>query len=96
MVIKLSLLPLIFNQMLTLPPTPTLPPLNFSESDQSLVCDRTLKFFQGIAHKCWVVAFSWMEKSLSLNRLLPEVSIMNYSLPAPPPKTKQKNMTSES
>ncbi|RUS74890.1 hypothetical protein EGW08_017355 [Elysia chlorotica] len=43
-----------------------------TESDQSLVCDRTLKFFQGIAHKCWVVAFTWMKKSLSRNRLLPE------------------------
>ncbi|GFR71794.1 breast cancer type 1 susceptibility protein homolog [Elysia marginata] len=43
-----------------------------AETDQSFVCDRTLKFFQGVANKCWVVAFSWVKKSLSMNRLLPE------------------------
>ncbi|GFO42001.1 breast cancer type 1 susceptibility protein homolog [Plakobranchus ocellatus] len=43
-----------------------------TESDESRACDRTLKFFQGIAHKCWVVSFSWVKSSLSSNNILPE------------------------
>ncbi|CAG5130489.1 unnamed protein product [Candidula unifasciata] len=36
------------------------------------VCDRTLKFFQGVAYKCWVVAFPWVLDSLQTGSLLPE------------------------
>ncbi|KAH9489708.1 hypothetical protein Btru_037479, partial [Bulinus truncatus] len=38
-----------------------------------LVCDRTLKFFQGVAHRCWVLSFSWIMKSLEIGNLLTEV-----------------------
>ncbi|XP_046334048.2 serine-rich adhesin for platelets-like [Haliotis rufescens] len=36
------------------------------------VCDRTLKYFQGIVGKCWVVSFDWVRDSLLANKPLPE------------------------
>ncbi|KAL3831656.1 hypothetical protein ACJMK2_023384 [Sinanodonta woodiana] len=36
------------------------------------LCDRTLKFFQGIAHHCWIVSFQWVVDSRTAGHLLPE------------------------
>ncbi|XP_055872762.1 breast cancer type 1 susceptibility protein homolog isoform X2 [Biomphalaria glabrata] len=38
-----------------------------------LVCDRTLKYFQAVAHKCWVLSLAWIVKSLEAKELLSEV-----------------------
>ncbi|XP_052268704.1 uncharacterized protein LOC127870084 [Dreissena polymorpha] len=40
--------------------------------DDDRLCERTLKFFHGIAHKCWIVSFFWVADSLQLGRLLHE------------------------
>ncbi|XP_069111444.1 serine-rich adhesin for platelets-like isoform X2 [Argopecten irradians] len=36
------------------------------------VCERTLKFFQGVANKCWVLDFQWITDSKAAGQLLPE------------------------
>ncbi|XP_067649328.1 breast cancer type 1 susceptibility protein homolog [Haliotis asinina] len=36
------------------------------------ICDRTLKYFQGIVGKCWVVTFDWVRDSLLAKKPLPE------------------------
>ncbi|XP_060560280.1 breast cancer type 1 susceptibility protein-like [Ruditapes philippinarum] len=40
--------------------------------EDDTVCDRTLKFFQGIARKCWIVNFFWVVDSREVGQLLPE------------------------
>ncbi|OWF51886.1 Breast cancer type 1 susceptibility protein-like [Mizuhopecten yessoensis] len=36
------------------------------------VCERTLKFFQGMAHQCWVLDYQWIADSKGAGHLLPE------------------------
>ncbi|XP_060085845.1 breast cancer type 1 susceptibility protein homolog [Ylistrum balloti] len=36
------------------------------------VCERTLKFFQGVAHQCWVLDYQWVADSKAAGQLLPE------------------------
>ncbi|KAJ8024960.1 Breast cancer type 1 susceptibility protein-like [Holothuria leucospilota] len=38
---------------------------------ENLTCERTLKYFQGIAARRWVISFQWVEDSLTASRLLP-------------------------
>ncbi|XP_053373293.1 breast cancer type 1 susceptibility protein homolog isoform X2 [Mercenaria mercenaria] len=40
--------------------------------EDETICDRTLKFFQGIAKKCWIVNFFWVVDSRQVGHLLPE------------------------
>ncbi|XP_033762234.1 uncharacterized protein LOC117343823 [Pecten maximus] len=36
------------------------------------VCERTLKFFQGVANQCWVLDYQWVTDSKAAGQLLPE------------------------
>ncbi|XP_062599195.1 uncharacterized protein LOC134260661 [Saccostrea cucullata] len=39
---------------------------------KNFICDRTMKYIQGIAHRCWVLSSEWLYKSLEAGVLLPE------------------------
>ncbi|XP_065921192.1 uncharacterized protein [Magallana gigas] len=39
---------------------------------KNFICDRTMKYIQGIAHGCWVLSSEWLYKSLEAGFLLPE------------------------
>lgn len=39
-------------------------------SENGRYCDRTLKYFQGIANKCWILSYKWVKESLEKKRLL--------------------------
>ncbi|XP_076468751.1 uncharacterized protein LOC143299437 [Babylonia areolata] len=41
---------------------------------ESRVCERTLKYFQGIACQCWVLSFDWVLQSLSQGCYVPETA----------------------
>ncbi|PIK56674.1 hypothetical protein BSL78_06396 [Apostichopus japonicus] len=41
-------------------------------ADDNLSCERTLKYFQGIAAGKWVISSQWVHDSLSASRLLPQ------------------------
>ncbi|ESO97195.1 hypothetical protein LOTGIDRAFT_174527 [Lottia gigantea] len=41
-------------------------------SNESRVCERTLKFFQAIAHKLWILSYSWVEESLKAGHMVLE------------------------
>ncbi|KAL4234518.1 hypothetical protein ACF0H5_006161 [Mactra antiquata] len=38
----------------------------------SRICERTIKYFMGIAHHCWVLSHEYVEKSLEAGYYLPE------------------------
>ncbi|XP_070211918.1 uro-adherence factor A-like [Littorina saxatilis] len=38
----------------------------------SRVCERTLKYFQGIAGQCWVLSFDWVLHSMKAGHFVPE------------------------
>ncbi|KAK7479149.1 hypothetical protein BaRGS_00029590 [Batillaria attramentaria] len=38
----------------------------------SRVCERTLKYFQGVAGRCWVLSYDWVTDSTEAGRPLPE------------------------
>ncbi|XP_033747261.1 uncharacterized protein LOC117332456 [Pecten maximus] len=40
--------------------------------ENNLICERTLKYFQAIARKVWVVNMNWLMHSIKAGRLLPE------------------------
>ena len=44
-------------------------------AESEYLCDRTLKLFQGIANKCWIVNYYWVVDSRHAGHLLPEVRI---------------------
>ena len=46
---------------------------------ESRVCERTLKYFQGIAGQCWVLSFDWVTHSLQAGHFLPEVQHIGFS-----------------
>ncbi|XP_064614328.1 breast cancer type 1 susceptibility protein homolog [Liolophura sinensis] len=41
-------------------------------SEDSLVCERTFKYFQAIAHHCWLISYQWVEDCITANEILPE------------------------
>lgn len=46
----------------------------FADDKHARLCARTLKYFQGIAGKAWVLSVQWCIDSILQQRLLPEVS----------------------
>ncbi|XP_061185872.1 breast cancer type 1 susceptibility protein homolog [Saccostrea echinata] len=38
----------------------------------SRMCERTLKFFQALAYKCWILDYKWVTDSIAAGRLLEE------------------------
>jgi len=45
----------------------------FAVSEGSRRCDRTLKYFQGVAHKCWVLSVDWARDCVTQQQLLAPV-----------------------
>lgn len=37
------------------------------------MCERTFKYFQAIAHHCWLVSYQWVEDCITAHEILPEV-----------------------
>jgi hypothetical protein len=48
--------------------------LLFAVSDGSRRCHRTLKYFQGIAHKAWILNVDWARDCITVNKLLSPVN----------------------
>ncbi|PIK41914.1 hypothetical protein BSL78_21236 [Apostichopus japonicus] len=48
------------------------PNFTYHFADDNLSCERTLKYFQGIAAGKWVISSQWVHDSLSASRLLPQ------------------------
>ncbi|CAH1790277.1 unnamed protein product [Owenia fusiformis] len=46
-------------------------------SPESLECERTLKYFQGIANQCWVMSYTWILDCLKNSRVL---TLENYEI----------------
>lgn len=42
-------------------------------SEGSLRCNRTLKYFQAVAHKSWVLSVDWARDCIAQRKLLPPV-----------------------
>ncbi|XP_072044884.1 uncharacterized protein [Amphiura filiformis] len=43
-----------------------------TNTDENLVCDRTHKYFQGIAGRVWIVSFTWVEACLRKEDIISE------------------------
>lgn len=52
----------------------------FSEEKSSRMCLRTMKYFMGIAHHCWVLGYKYIEESLKAGYYLPEVIYSKYTI----------------